>query len=250
MNPIQLMKINETNMTKSEIKIMEYVIENLENIANASILNISDKIPTSKSALMRFCQKIGYSGFSEFKYDVSHYLSIRAQNHMSKGKETIAAIYSDTIKDLDVYLHEEILNQFKQLIETSNKVKIFGVAETGLTAQFFSFRMIDNGFDIEAVTNIQFFKSKVVAASKQDLNIFLSLSGNTEAIKNAMELSVELGIPTVLITQNDRHMLKDQIECFVLLPFFKSQDTNLILDSQVVLHGFAGVVLNYLLGNN
>jgi DNA-binding MurR/RpiR family transcriptional regulator len=109
--------------------------------------------------------------------------------------------------------------------------------------------MIDGGYDIEAVVNTQFFDSKVSMATKKDLNIFLSFSGNTDAIKTALELSLDLDIPTVLITQNDRHTLKERIPCYILLPFFKEQENHLVLDSQIIIHGFVGILINYLMKN-
>ena len=34
---------------------------------------IAEKAGVSKSALLRFCKKLGYEGYSEFKYEVSKY---------------------------------------------------------------------------------------------------------------------------------------------------------------------------------
>ena len=50
------------------------------------------KMNVSKSALLRFCQKCGYDGFSEFKYEVSRYLhsgNMYNDNEVNSSEEII-----------------------------------------------------------------------------------------------------------------------------------------------------------------
>ena len=74
MGPIERLELNKNNLTKSEIEIMEYIKKNPMDIVQFSIIQIAEKANTSKSAVIRLCQKIGYDGFSEFKFDMSRYL--------------------------------------------------------------------------------------------------------------------------------------------------------------------------------
>ena len=74
MNPLQLIQLHEKEFTKSEMKIMEYVTTHLDAISSYPILTVAEKCKVSKSALLRFCQKCGYRGYSGFKYEISRYL--------------------------------------------------------------------------------------------------------------------------------------------------------------------------------
>ena len=75
MGPIERLELNKNNLTKSEIEIMEYIKKNPMDIVQFSIIQIAEKANTSKSAVIRLCQKIGDDGFSEFKFDISTFCS-------------------------------------------------------------------------------------------------------------------------------------------------------------------------------
>lgn len=247
MDPITLMKINITNFTKSELKIMEYSMQNLNLISTLSIVDFASAIDTSKSAVSRFCQKLGYSGYSQFKYEVKQY-SNKNKNLISK-KETdssVASEYASTILKLNKTLNEVEMDKFKSMLLNARRAKVFGVSETGLTADYFEYRLASHGYDIEAVTQSNLFEQKVLISESTDVLVFFSLSANTVIIKNSIELAIQHNIPTVLVTQNSMTQLKNKVQSFLLLPYFDYSEEKLILDSQVVLLAFCSIFINYL----
>lgn len=251
MNPIFLMQVNKTNMTKSELMIMNYVLNNLEAIPTLTINDFADALKISKSAISRFCKKIGYNGYSQFKYDIKRYLSENENNLDSKKSDsTVASVYSETIKKIDDTVSIDTMRKLKDKILLSKKIKIFGFSETGLSAQFFSFRLTDHGFDAEAITHPSFFRKKVSLSDDDDILIFFSLSANSEYIKNALQLTLEKDIPTALVTQNIASKFKNKVDYFLELPFFENNPNDLLLDSQVILQTFCLTFLNFLKNNS
>ncbi len=248
MNPIQTMKINETNLTKSELKIMDFTLNHLELMATSPLLTAADLAGTSKSALLRFTQKIGYKGYSEFRFDLSNYLSqLNAEQPINLDSLSITTIYASTIKQLDYTLDRNQLDRFGQMIRESNKIKVFGVAETGMSADFFSRRLVANGYDSETITHLDLMSRKAVLSTRQDLHIVFSLSSNTEVIRELIKLSLKRHIPIVLITQNERTDLKSKVDCFLQLPYFDyNRQSHLLLDSQIIIHAFIGIFINSL----
>ncbi len=247
MNPIFLMRVNETNMTKSELMIMRYSIENLELISNFTINEFADKLNISKSAISRFCKKIGYHGYSQFKYDIKRHLAENDnEGHFNKSEYTVATIYSETIKKVDDTVNTEVMSKLKDSILNANKIKVFGFSETGLTADFFAFRLTDHGFDVEAVTHSSFYRKKIILADKDDIMIFFSLSANSDFIKDAIEFAIKNNVQTALVTQNIASKYKNKVDHFIELPFFEYNPNNLLLDSQVILHTFCLTFLNFL----
>lgn len=249
MDPIQNIRLNETNFTKSEIKIMNYLLDHIDDVANHSLVSFSEAIGTSKSALLRFTQKIGYDGYSEFKYDISNYAITKERlEQRSEKTASIAQTYSDTIQKLDITLDPDGLLKMKEMIINANKIKLFGIAETGLTAEFFRYRLNYYGYDAETITQLNLIERKASMSSKDDLHIVFSLSANTEAIVEVVKESSRGKVPTILISQNDRTPLKEKVDLFCLLPFFEyTEKNNIILDSQVIIHAFIGIFLNVLL---
>lgn len=56
------------SLSANELNILKFVYEHGETILNMSIQEFSSQVSYSTSTVLRFCRKLGYSGFAEFKY--------------------------------------------------------------------------------------------------------------------------------------------------------------------------------------
>lgn len=56
------------SLSSNELNILKFVYEHGEAILNMSIQEFSSHVSYSTSTILRFCRKLGYSGFAEFKY--------------------------------------------------------------------------------------------------------------------------------------------------------------------------------------
>ena len=248
MNPIQLMYINETSMTKSEEKIMHYIIDNLETVKDLPIIELAELTETSRSVLLRFCQKIGFKGYSDFRYALMQHIESPTPIH--NIEKSVATIYSETLSRLDDTIDSDEIKKMISFFNSSHKVKIFGYAETGLSAQHFSQRLLDIKYDAEAVVSINTFFGKIDVSTEKDVLVFFSLSATTDVIKSAILYATKLGKRTVLITQNTLTNLREEVDCFITLPFHDYSGHEFTLDSQLILLGFCGVFINEIVSAN
>lgn len=236
MNPLQLIQLHEKEFTKSEMKIMEYVTTHLDVISSYPILTVAEKCKVSKSALLRFCQKCGYRGYSEFKYEISRYLQSAVMiDEDSDAKQMLIQNYIAQIQNL---LTPEITNAFHQLshaIIQAKRIKLYGIHETGLSVQYFSYRLATLGVDSEPITDSSIMAEKASFSKKDDLNIFFSLSAQTTVICDSLISAFENQSHNVLITQNDHHKFKNKVDLSVIIPSFNHEKKNIFLDAQALL---------------
>lgn len=73
MNIIDRIEAAKPNFTKSDELIYNCIKEDYWIIIReaSTIVDLAEKCRVSKSAILRFAKKLGYSGYSEFKYDFS-----------------------------------------------------------------------------------------------------------------------------------------------------------------------------------
>lgn len=64
----QVEKLNEAEMC-----VYNYIVKNLKHILNLSVRELADEVHVSTATVMRFCKKMGYSGFSELKYKTKEF---------------------------------------------------------------------------------------------------------------------------------------------------------------------------------
>lgn len=68
------------NLTENEILLFNYILDNEKYVAKMSISELSEKVHVSTSSISRFCQKIGFDGYSEFRFSVNENLNCDAIN--------------------------------------------------------------------------------------------------------------------------------------------------------------------------
>ncbi|MER2132135.1 MAG: RpiR family transcriptional regulator, partial [Carnobacterium inhibens] len=57
---------DQTNFTNTEMRIADYIIQNITTIPTIYIEDLAKLTYTSHSTIIRLCKKIGYDGFRSF----------------------------------------------------------------------------------------------------------------------------------------------------------------------------------------
>lgn len=235
MNPFDQILLNSNSFTKSEQKIKDHILKDPEVIVFYPLVEASNRIKVSKSALLRFCQKCGYNGYSEFKYEISrlfHSGQLNSSSYESKSSEMIDA-YCDAILEIKNRNLDTLFDAISQDLISSTKIRIFGVHESGLPAHHLQYRLTTLGIDADYVEPT-LSSEKAIFGTSNDLHIYFSLSGKTMQIEEAIPNSFERRSKTLLITQNDRVKFKNHITHFILVPSLNSRSTQAFLDAQLL----------------
>ncbi len=56
------------HLSANELAILEYIYEHHEDVVHMSIRELSQAVSYSSATILRFCKKLGLSGFSELKF--------------------------------------------------------------------------------------------------------------------------------------------------------------------------------------
>lgn len=248
MNPIELINLHESEFTKSDEKIKTYVINNPDYVSSYSIIDVAAKAGVSKSALLRFCQKLGYNGYSEFKYEVSKYLlSGNFKNPtVVKSNMDIIEHYLNCIQKIPECISDERFLALGNYISKASRIRIFGLHESGLSATYFTYRLSALGIDSEAIIHSGIFSEKASFSTTSDFHIFISVSGTTDCITEAAKTSFDRGTPCAIITQNSKAKYFNKYDCFMAIPSLNLDKNQLFLDSQAILFITIDLIINQL----
>lgn len=247
MNPMQRLEYYKNNYTKVEQKIYNHIKQNPKDIIRFQLSIIAEKSKTSQAAIIRFCKKIGYNGFSEFKYELSRYI-------ISGERETDNDSDMDTIKSI-TSLYEGFLRQFsstlslqdiKRLvsdIKNANRIKIIGKNRTGLSAKQMRLRMTKIGFDAESVTDMALVSGLEAILTKGDLALIFSIYAKNEVYQSFVSEAKAAGTKTVLITMTPDSALAKICDYTLSLPCISRASTSSFLDDQALFFIFIEIVL-------
>lgn len=204
----------KNNLTKSEKRLCEYVLEDQNLIIHSTITELAELSGVSDSTIIRFCRKFGYKGFHDFKLALAQEVSAGEKTEevlsgpidKEDSIETIAKkFYFLNIEALqhtmDLMNYDEI-SRCARMIMKAKKVHFIGVGYSGITAQDGKYKFMRIGIDSDVYTDGHTMIMMCSIMNKDDLVFAISHSGNTNEIVNSLKMAKEVGAKTVSISHS------------------------------------------------
>lgn len=240
-NVIQKINLNYDSLTKSELKIAKYILDNPKSIELYTIVKIADLTFTSKSAVLRFCQKLGYQGYSEFRYDIINFL------HVGNKKDTvvddvmkIAMNYSNAIT-LMSSLDKDIIEKLVVDIYKSNDIYNFGIYKSSILAQKLKYNLIDCGKSSHVLCDSIALHHTSYLLKADSLFIIFSLSGNSKDVSEFLNETKHLNYTSYLITCKKKSALSKVVDSTIVLPSIDA-DKQMKLDEHSIVMVFIEIL--------
>ncbi|MFV0395749.1 MAG: MurR/RpiR family transcriptional regulator [Coprobacillaceae bacterium] len=247
MNPIQRIEYHKDNYTKVETQIYQWIKKQPQSIIRLHIEAFAEETKTSKAAIIRFCKKIGYNGFAEFKFELSRYIiSGERDSNSSDDLDTIKSITSLYEGYLRQFSNTISLSEIKKLVEdikSAKRIKIIGNNRTGLAAMQMRLRMSKIGFDAEGVTDMTLVISLEDILSKGDVVILFSVYAKSKVYSSFVKEVKDAGAKIALVTMTPDNSLAKHCDYVFNLPCISKASTTSFLDDQALLFVFIEILL-------
>ncbi|MGR9047543.1 MurR/RpiR family transcriptional regulator [Halobacillus faecis] len=203
----KMIKQHEEVLSNTDLKILDYVTENINEIDQYSINQLAEKCYVSRTTILRLSKKLGFSGYSEFrsyvkfnKEQINLYTTPDIEkNFLRKDiertaellkKESVESLVTDMMEAKRVYFIGS------WLLKTS----CYYTAKR-LSYYESKFNSPQNDEEID----ISFLHEDGI--NSDSLVIFLSFSGETPKIVNYAKKAENLGAKTVSITSISKNKL-------------------------------------------
>ncbi|SHI81117.1 transcriptional regulator, RpiR family [Dethiosulfatibacter aminovorans DSM 17477] len=212
-----LLEQNRNLYTKTEQKLYEYIIENLDKVMYFSLTELSDISDVGEATILRFCRKIGFKGYQDFKIAVAQELTLMTrmtgdETFIEKIRINMINVLNDTYELID----EQALKQGIKWISESKDVIIFGVGHSGLTANDLQSRFLRIGKKIEVITDPHFQIMRASSVDENSVIITISRSGSTKDIIDAVTQAKKYGAKVIAITDYVKSPLTKQSDLVLL----------------------------------
>ena len=201
-------------LSKSEQKIAAYIVAHPEQAASIASQELVQAIGTSNSTLTRFCKKLDYRNYIEFQT-----LLAAEGTPGQTPDQTIRRIdhyYERTLDAACELVQPEDLDAFVDRIHQADKILIFGLGSSGLTASEFNMRLVQMGFTSSVMTDTFLMRVQSSLFSPKDLIIAVSNSGETPEVVSACRIAKSAGVQICLLTQSSRTELAKMADAILL----------------------------------
>jgi DNA-binding MurR/RpiR family transcriptional regulator len=196
-NLLTRLKTLNLEMTESEKRIAEYILNNPEEIYNLKIEDLSNKLEMSLPTVFRFTTKLGFKGFKDFKVelikDIAIGMNIEVEDIEAESIEaTTKNIFekiSSNLKETLSLINYKDLSRAVDFIIKAKRIVFFAVSSS-ISVAFDSYsKFLRAGFncfyDADAYTQ----RILSTQCTNKDVVIGISFSGESvevvECLKNA-----------------------------------------------------------------
>ena len=224
--------------TKKERLIIDRIKDlDMNSLIHMSITDLSSKINITEATILRFCKKLGYKGYSDFKIalsqDISYQKPEMKNSIIEKSYNRINSALEFTISNLDTSMIKEITKH----ILSADKICVFGIGNSYVPTMYIYNSLVKEGINIWISTDSHIRKMLALNLTKDDFVILLSSSGKTTEMINIAKVCAKMGIPIAVITNQANSELSSYAS-YLLLSSTKEIEYNGCEASSIVSQTF------------
>lgn len=214
MNIFELMDSKKTAFSKTERVIHELIKKNPHEYATRSLTILSDTNHFAKPALVRFAQKLGFSGFTEFQFKLQQDLKEYSE---AAQKKSGAEFYSSVLHQVEQSLPKKTVDAFVEKIRNAHVVYIMGVHLSHLPAEELLL-ILHHSTEVPAICPTQDL-IPVHFQADDVIVIFSAISGGVHSSFLKRFRTQKEGKPyLILVTVNSKHPLRHNFDMVITLP--------------------------------
>jgi RpiR family carbohydrate utilization transcriptional regulator len=194
------------DLRKSEQTVAEFVLKDPKSIIMMKTAEASNEMGISEPTLIRFCKAIGFSGFQEFKINLSQqlaaddYFVMYEINEDDSIHELCEKVFDTTISEiLNVrsQIDQTILENAIETLVNAKRVEFYafgGSAPVAMDGQHKFFRLkISSSYISDP--HLQFMSAN--SLEKDDVVVAISQSGTTSALIDSVKIVRKNGVKVI-----------------------------------------------------
>lgn len=218
-----ILKIKEVDtFSSSEKAVADYIVNNFDKIKDMNITTLAKKTFTSTSCITRFCKKLGYKGFIEFKQDI---INEYIDNNIIHFQENLTAITKENTTEeiieklykfaVDSLTETKLIQSSKlidTIIEKISKIKIIDIYvldDSYIVAQDLKYKFQKIGKIVLVPQSTEAQKMALNNCDENHIAIFISKKGEKHEILKMATFLKEKKIVTISMTLYSENLLSN-----------------------------------------
>jgi DNA-binding MurR/RpiR family transcriptional regulator len=212
-NVYQIIASKIPQMSKSQVKIAKYILENPNVVPFFTVGKLAEKTGVSEATIVRFANFLGYSGYPELQQNMQHSVQkqlttverLQMSHHIYEQEKGVYDIFQDDLQNIKSTMEQLDLNAFKQAVNSIlNADRIFIAANRsamslGIFLHYYLQIILNNVHILESVETAV---EKTFDLNEKDVVIGISFSRYTNSTIKMLSYGKMKRAKTIAITDN------------------------------------------------
>ena len=124
---------NYDKMNATEIKILQYIIKNIDEIQKITVKELSQRLFVSKTTIINRAKKLGYEGFSELRFFLKNISERKTENQEEyiPEKNDVNDIFEEMSHEINRTLMIQDREEIEEVVKKIIKSRIVYIISRG-----------------------------------------------------------------------------------------------------------------------
>lgn len=201
----------EPTLSKSEKKAAKIIIDFPNEIINMTLAEYAERAGCSEASLIRFCRRLGVSGFPGLKMQLVLYLKnienkpvfdqeVEREDTMEQILEKVFRYNIRTLEDTLALITEDYDKALKA-IANAKSLSFFCIGDAAVPCYLANIKFKRLGINTQVNVDADMQLITAGMLGKDDVAIAISYTGRTKSVVESMRVAKENGATTMCITK-------------------------------------------------
>jgi RpiR family transcriptional regulator, carbohydrate utilization regulator len=210
-----------SKLSEKEKKVADYILNQPNKIIHSTISQVADDLNVADATVFRFCKRIGFKGYQAMKIAlaseiVSPMVDIHETISSEDDEKTIAEkVFKSNIRTLEDTLQIIEGRNFKEAVEvlsSARKIDFYGSGGSGAVALDAHHKFLKSGILTNCYTDSHLQLMSASQLTSDDAVVFISHSGTSKDILEALDVAKNNGVTTIGITNFSKTPLSKNVD--------------------------------------
>lgn len=224
--------LHKDSLTPAEQAVSRIVQEHPDAILGCTSNELARRYDVSQSAVSRFCQKLGFAGYGEFRMELHKTLTLRSFDGGAEPQDRTSCL-ARLMRGVSDAVGEETFSFFYERMARAHSVYVFGAGQSSIPARMLAGHLLEDSVTARYVA-LGYETEVLHCMSDQDEVVIFSAKNDTfkQLLTTASTVEPKRRPHITLIANTAKHPERKHADDVIVLPTWSDLKLPLYLEPQ------------------
>lgn len=196
-------------LVPSEVRVAEFVLAAPSEAIHLTVTELATAANTSTSTVMRFCQRLGFKGYQDFKIALARDdiplmralpVEIDDEDAPAQILSKVIGVAADAVARAATSIDHATFTRAVEVLDTASRILVVGVGRSAPIAQDSAFRLLTIGLRTEAPLDVHIQHMTATSLTDQDVCLVIDHTGRTRETLMTATSAARAGAVVIAVT--------------------------------------------------